>query len=48
MLGEAEKHLTELTSVEKIYFVLFDEQAKNVFEEVLRGMKESKLAPGKS
>ncbi|HWF39460.1 MAG TPA: macro domain-containing protein [Candidatus Acidoferrales bacterium] len=48
MLGEAEKHLAGQTSLEKIYFVLFDEQAKGVFEEVLRGMKESKLPPEKS
>ena len=48
MLGEAEKHLTGQTSLEKIHFVLFDEQAKDVFEEVLRGMKDGKLPPGKS
>lgn len=32
MLAEAAKHLQTDTSVEKIYFVLFDEQACGVFE----------------
>ena len=34
MLREAAKHLEGPTSVEKIYFVLFDRDALKIFEEV--------------
>jgi O-acetyl-ADP-ribose deacetylase (regulator of RNase III) len=42
MLSEAEKHLDGPTSLEKIYFVLFDKDAQGVFEEVFKDMKEAK------
>lgn len=35
MLGEAEKHLEGPTSLAKISFVLFDDGAKRIFEQVL-------------
>ena len=41
MLGEAEKHLEGATSIEKIYFVLFDQEAERIFKDVLRKMAES-------
>jgi len=34
MLGEATRHLENKTSLEKIHFVLFDDEAKRIFEEV--------------
>ena len=37
MLGEAKRHLQGPTTIEKIYFVLFDQDAKETFEAVLRG-----------
>lgn len=36
MLREAAKHLEGPTSLEKIYFVLFDEEALSVFEDAFR------------
>jgi O-acetyl-ADP-ribose deacetylase (regulator of RNase III) len=36
MIGEAEKHLAGTTSIEKIYFVLFDKEANEIFKQVLR------------
>lgn len=36
MLSEAEKHLAGPAPVEKIYFVLYDKQANEIFEQVLR------------
>lgn len=36
MLGEAEKHLSGPTSLEKIYFVLFDKPAEKIFANALR------------
>lgn len=33
MLDEAAKHLSGPTSIEKIYFVLFDEEARTIFEQ---------------
>ena len=39
MLEETKRYLQEQTSVEKIYFVLFDERALRVFEEVWRDMQ---------
>ena len=39
MLEETERYLQEQTSVEKVYFVLFDERALRVFEEVWRDMQ---------
>lgn len=44
MLGEALKHLRGATSLEKIYFVLFDRQSLEVFEQVWAKMKEEKAA----
>ena len=41
MLGEAAKHLEGATSLEKIYFVLFDQEAERVFKDVQRKMAES-------
>jgi O-acetyl-ADP-ribose deacetylase (regulator of RNase III) len=40
MLSESQKHLEGPTSIEKIYFVLFDREAQRVFEEVFREMTE--------
>ena len=40
MLGEAARHLEGPTSVEKIYFVLFDREALAAFEGVFAGMKK--------
>lgn len=37
MLDEAKKHLQGATTVEKIYFVLIDEEAEKIFEEVRLG-----------
>jgi O-acetyl-ADP-ribose deacetylase (regulator of RNase III) len=45
MLREAEKHLEGHTSLETIYFVLFDKEAQKVFEEVHREASEGK-SPG--
>jgi len=36
MLGEAARHLQGPTSVQKIYFVLFDDDALSVFQEAFR------------
>src|ERR1700730_18383323 len=38
MLSEAGKHLEGPTSIEKIYFVLFDKDAQKLFDEVFREM----------
>lgn len=46
MLGEAEKHLAGPTSLAKIYFVLFDDDAKMIFEHALQE-KTDKTAPSK-
>lgn len=40
MLNEAAKHLEGPSSLEKVYFVLFDAPALKVFEEVLKEMKK--------
>jgi len=48
MLGEAEKHLAGKTSVEKIQFVLFDDQAAEIFQQVLDSMKEKQSADRKA
>ncbi|HKQ85427.1 MAG TPA: macro domain-containing protein [Candidatus Acidoferrales bacterium] len=40
MLNEAKRHLEGKTSVQKIYFVLFDEQALGAFESVLKGLSK--------
>src|SRR5579863_4220887 len=40
MLAEAVAHLSGKTSLEKIYFILFDKDALKVFEKVWRTMKE--------
>ncbi|MGD0956494.1 MAG: macro domain-containing protein [Candidatus Acidiferrales bacterium] len=39
MLREAAKHLEGPTSLEKIYFVLFDREARAVFDEVFRELQ---------
>lgn len=40
MLGEVERHLEGATSLEKIYFVLFDERALVTFKSVFAGMNK--------
>ena len=40
MLQEAAEHLKRPTSLEKIYFVLFDKTSLSAFEKALREMKE--------
>ena len=40
MLNEAKRHLEGKTSVQKIYFVLFDEQARGAFDSVLKGLSK--------
>jgi O-acetyl-ADP-ribose deacetylase (regulator of RNase III) len=40
MLHETAEHLKHPTSLEKVYFVLFDAKALAVFEKVMREMKE--------
>ncbi len=40
MLKEAAEHLKTPTSLEKVYFVLFDKTALSAFEKALREMKE--------
>lgn len=40
MLAEAKRHLEATTSVEKILFVLFDEESEKVFQKVLRQMAQ--------
>lgn len=40
MLREASRHLAGPTSLEKIYFVLFDKEALKVFEEVFRDVNK--------
>ena len=44
MLAEAVKHLEGSTSLEKIYFVLFDERSLKTFEDVWNGMQQKKPA----
>jgi O-acetyl-ADP-ribose deacetylase (regulator of RNase III) len=48
MLSEAEKHFEGPTSVEKVYFVLFDKEAQAVFEEVFKEINEKKSSAGKA
>jgi O-acetyl-ADP-ribose deacetylase len=36
MMEEAAKHLSGVTSIEKIYFVLFDDDARKIFESAAR------------
>jgi O-acetyl-ADP-ribose deacetylase len=40
MLHETKRHLEGTTSVQKIYFVLFDEQALAAFENALKGLSK--------
>ena len=40
MLGESRKHFEGPTSIEKIYFVLFDKEAQEVFEGVFSGFDD--------
>jgi O-acetyl-ADP-ribose deacetylase (regulator of RNase III) len=40
MLHEVAEHLKRSTSLEKVYFVLFDQTALSAFEKALREMKE--------
>jgi O-acetyl-ADP-ribose deacetylase (regulator of RNase III) len=44
MLREAEKHFERPTSLEKIYFVLFDNEALGIFEDVLREIDQKDKA----
>jgi O-acetyl-ADP-ribose deacetylase (regulator of RNase III) len=47
MLGEVAEHLKRGTTLEKVYFVLFDEPAREVFEHVWSEMKvQGKLDAG--
>ena len=39
MLGEAARHMNGATSLEKVYFVLFDAEALGVFQEVMRDLQ---------
>ena len=39
LLSEAARHLNGKTSLETIYFVLFDSEARNIFEQVWKGIK---------
>ena len=45
MLREAAQHLRDSTSLETVYFVLFDVAAKEVFERIWKKL-QSELAPG--
>ncbi|HEV2341457.1 MAG TPA: macro domain-containing protein [Candidatus Acidoferrales bacterium] len=42
MLEEAAKHLEGQSTVEKIYFVLFDNHSLSVFEEILKEMRSNR------
>jgi O-acetyl-ADP-ribose deacetylase (regulator of RNase III) len=44
MLRETARHLERPTSLEKVYFVLFDEEALQVFEHVFAELLSGKLA----
>lgn len=44
MLREAAKHFERPTSLEKVYFVLFDKQARDVFEQVFAELLSGKLS----
>lgn len=44
MLRETAKHLEQPTTVEKAYFVLFDQEALNTFQEVFQDLLAGKLA----
>ena len=44
MLRETARHFEGKTSLEKVYFVLFDRQAQQVFEQVFEEMLSGKLA----
>jgi len=46
MLNEAVRHLNGKTSVETIYFVLFDEEARGIFEQVWESVQDE--AAGKT
>lgn len=39
MLSEAARHLNGKTSLETIHFVLFDEEAKSIFEQIWKGVQ---------
>jgi O-acetyl-ADP-ribose deacetylase (regulator of RNase III) len=43
MLRETAKHLEGSTSLEKVYFVLFDQEAQQVFEQVFAELLSGKL-----
>jgi O-acetyl-ADP-ribose deacetylase (regulator of RNase III) len=43
MLRESGKHLEKSTSLEKVYFVLFDQDAQQVFEQVFSELLSGKL-----
>ena len=42
MLGEVRKHLAGVTTLEKVYFVLFDQAALDTFEQVAASMRDPK------
>jgi O-acetyl-ADP-ribose deacetylase (regulator of RNase III) len=44
MLREVTKHFDGLTSIEKVYFVLFDEEALGVFERAFKDMQDKGMA----
>lgn len=46
MLAEAVKHLQSATSLERIYFVLFDAPSLATFEKTRKAMKEKGIAAG--
>jgi O-acetyl-ADP-ribose deacetylase (regulator of RNase III) len=48
MLREAVRHLETGSSLEKIYFVLFDDEATEAFEGVFRRMQAPALASATS
>jgi O-acetyl-ADP-ribose deacetylase len=48
MLAEAVKHLQSATSVQKIYFVLFDGSSLATFEQVWKKLKEKGIAASRS
>jgi hypothetical protein len=46
MLEEAAQHLKSETSLEKIYFVLFDDRASDVFTRAWKRLSTRPLATG--
>ena len=44
MLPEVAKHFENPTSIEKVYFVLFDEEALSVFERAFKNLQDKGMA----